>query len=108
MAEDPIQDDLAVPELELPDFKPKIPDHLLEGLTKRESHILLTMDLMAQKMDWICHEMIAQNVQMRRMERETVKLRRFRDALTSKWAIASAIGVYISPTIVPKLIALLK
>lgn len=106
--EDPIEDDLVVPLLEMPEFKAQIPDHLLDGLTKREHHTLITLDVMAQQTDWLCREVVAQSVQMRRMEKEILRLRRFRDTLTSKWAIASAIGVYVAPTIVPKLVAMLK
>lgn len=106
--DDAIDDDLTVPLLELPEFRAQIPDHLLDGRNKFEHHALITMDIMAQQTDWLCHEVIAQNQQLRRMEKEIIRLRRFRDTLTSKWAIASAIGVYIAPTIVPKLIAMLK
>ena len=106
--EDAIEDDLTVPLLSMPEFKAQIPDHLLDGLTKREHHTLVTLDVMAQQTDWLCHEVIAQNVQLRRMEKEIIRLRRFRDTLTSKWAIVSAIGIYIAPTIVPKLIAMMK
>lgn len=102
------EDSLTIQVLELPEFRGTIPEDLLDGLSKRERRTLATLDVVAQQVDWLCHRVIEQNAYMRRMEREQVRLRRFKNMILNKWSIISAIVLYFLPQLVPKLIAALK
>lgn len=108
-SEDKIDDDLlTIPLLSRPEFKGQIPDDLLDGLSKRETRVLMTLSVMAQQVDWLCDQCCQQNLQLRRMEREQLRLRRFRDMILNKWSILSAILLYFAPQAVPKILALFK
>lgn len=102
---DAVDDDqLSVPVLTLPEFKARIPDHLLEGLSKRDHHTLTTLHLMAEQVDWLCSNVITQNEQMRRIERDHIRIRRWKELVASKWSVIVAIILLIAPLVVSKLI----
>lgn len=107
--DEPVEDDLlTVPLLERPEFHGQIPDDLLEGLSKREIRVLMTLSVMAQQVDWLCKNVCEQNLQLRKMEREQLRLRRFKDMVLNKWSVISAVVLYFAPQVIPKLLAMLK
>lgn len=95
---------LTVPLLALPAFKAQIPDHLLEGMSKRDYHTLVTMHIIAQQVDWLCHNLIDQNAHLRRIERDHIRLRRWKDILSSKWSVVAFILLLLAPLVVSKLV----
>lgn len=96
---------LTVREVEMPTFMAAIPDDLMENLSKRDQHVLRTLSVMAQQVEWLMKVLIEQNSSLRSMEKRQIRVERWKNLLMSRWGVLVAILTVSGPYLLPRLTA---
>lgn len=78
--------DLTTPLLVLPAFKPHIAKEDVEDFSSRDKKLLLAFSEVAQKVDWLANTMIEENRYIRELEREVLKLRRWKQKIMIRYS----------------------
>ena len=108
MDEEPGDENLIIRPLEIPHFDPVIPEDLIENLSKRDKHVVQTLSMVAQKVDFIIECVVSHNDALRSFERRIVKVEQWRTFVMSKWSLIAGAFVLFFPYIIPKLGEVIK
>lgn len=93
-------EELTISEVRIPEWKSKIPQEILKGTTLNPSQVdmLLALELIGQKVDFLIEMKMEENRHMRALERQVIINTRWRRRVTGKVAMLVAAGT-ISLTI---------
>lgn len=98
--------DSIVPDLTVPDDWPSdLPEDLLENLSKRDKHTILTLTVMAKKIDWIISRIVEYNDVLQKFEKRHRRIEKWARFLTSKWSPIIYVGGLIGISYASKLAA---
>lgn len=98
------EDDLTLGEIEVPEFKSNVPGYLADDLDKKDRYMVETLQIMAQKQDWVISIIVSHNRVIRKVENRTNRYEKIKTILLSKWSIITYILALIYPIIMPKLL----
>lgn len=87
--EEVLDRELTTPLLVLPAFKPHIAKEDVEDFSNRDKKLLLAFSEVAQKVDWAVTTMVEENRYIRELEREVIKLRRWKTRIMIRYSIYS-------------------
>jgi hypothetical protein len=90
--------------IELPVFNSRIPSDLLEQVSKRDRHVLDTLSVLAQQMDFNTSILLQQNKQIRALDARIRRIDKWRTVLLNKWSPWIALFVMALPFIISRLI----
>ena len=98
------------PKLERPVFEPRVPAHLLNQLTDEQRYVIEALSKAEQQNEWIINATLENNRIYRDLDRRIQKGNAQTDArlqnvegwqkmVTSKWSVAVAIILWLSPLV---------
>jgi hypothetical protein len=91
-SEDPDVDDrdLTIPKLKLPNFKPHINPEDIQDFNKRDQKLILAFSVASQNLDFLVEHAVQQNEHQRELERELIRVKRWRRSMLKRQAIIAA------------------
>lgn len=98
------EEEPSLDELTLPEFKSKLPGYLADAVVARDRHMLETLDIVAQKIDFVLVVLSHHNKVLRKVEKRTNRYEKLKLMLTSKWGIIAYIVMLVLPLIMTKLV----
>ncbi len=90
--------------LEVPDFHSTIPPHLLGQLSLQEKYLVETLSKIEQQNQWLINAAIECNRVNVETDVRLQQMEKWKDMLTSKWAVVSCILLLMVPVAVKSLI----
>lgn len=91
--------------LEVPEFKSTIPAHLLGKLTEQERYLVETLSKMEQQNTWLIKAVVEGNRANIEEDKRLLKVERWKQNITSKWAIIAGLFLILFPLFARELIS---
>ena len=82
-----IEKDSDYPELAIPVFEAKIPDHLLKDVPEDMKYIIQQSSLQSQSLEWLCRAMQDTNQQVRKTNGRLKVVEEWKEKVSSSWTL---------------------
>ena len=88
-----------IPRREAPQCKPNIPAEEVADWSQRDQKLLLAFSVLAQKMDWVITQILADREHARQMEREMLRIKQWKKTFVMRGAVITGVVGFALTTV---------